>query len=499
MRRLFISWGQEFQSLVEGGIAAVGKVYSGENGDLDVRRHTRPIESLSILGQINLVGQSEAPSVRQLAPQNVGEHSLGIRPHADDMRLAVENGHGKCFRCADAVRAGKQHNRTAEARPLADVNHDGLRRSAMVWIMNVVSGDLGIGEVVLRGEARGDGDTEDVGTATVNPRVDHEARPFGRILENRVQRVLQRLQLFRELLILGIATERVNAQVAHRGIQHPELQLLVAEVTQPAAHIMLLDNLSNSRRVFLLHGVRGRAVSVKSLLDRFRADTGVRVVQRLDHLTQDAKQFLRLRCRRHLRPKLLVHGQPVHLAQRKKWIVLRKRCPENLIIRHRRIRQGAPADLRLRIGAPQQNARNAAVFVQPARVRRVPRRDADHSTFVYKHNFSVRARPTLARRLARRYTTHLSNLKPVQLIPLKLDQLSVAVREPESVEGLRGGLSLRARGGGNDNEYGADKEKGEHRARPLQHALQIQADLPLDANPSITPTLLRPAYTKIEI
>src|SRR2546427_7281930 len=70
-------------------------------------------------------------------------------------------------------------------------------------------------------------------------------------------------------------------------------------------------------------------------------------------------------------------------------------------------------------------------------------------------------------------------------IPLKLDQLSVAVREPESVEGLRGGLSLRARGGGNDNEYGADKEKGEHRARPLEHALQNHADLSLDANLSI--------------
>jgi hypothetical protein len=53
------------------------------------------------------------------------------------MGLAVENGHGKRFCCADAVRAGQQHNRTVEARPLTHVNDDRLRRSAMVWIMNV--------------------------------------------------------------------------------------------------------------------------------------------------------------------------------------------------------------------------------------------------------------------------------------------------------------------------------------------------------------------------
>jgi len=63
----------------------------------------------------------------------------------------------------------------------------------MVWIMNVVAGDLGIGEVLLRGEARGNRDTEDVGTASVNPHIDYQARPFRRILENRVQVVLQRL------------------------------------------------------------------------------------------------------------------------------------------------------------------------------------------------------------------------------------------------------------------------------------------------------------------
>lgn len=103
----------------------------------------------------------------------MGEHSLGIRSHTDGMGLAVENGHGKRFCCADAVRAGEQHNRTVEARPLTHVNDDRLRRSAMVWITNVVAGDLGIGEVLLRPEARGNGDTEDVGTASTNSHIDH--------------------------------------------------------------------------------------------------------------------------------------------------------------------------------------------------------------------------------------------------------------------------------------------------------------------------------------
>jgi hypothetical protein len=42
-------WGQESESFAEGGIETVGKVFGGEHGDFDVRRHTQPIEGLSIL------------------------------------------------------------------------------------------------------------------------------------------------------------------------------------------------------------------------------------------------------------------------------------------------------------------------------------------------------------------------------------------------------------------------------------------------------------------
>jgi len=41
----------------------------------------------------------------------------------------------------------------AKRRPVADVNDDGLRPSAMVRITKVVSSYLGIGEVILCGKA----------------------------------------------------------------------------------------------------------------------------------------------------------------------------------------------------------------------------------------------------------------------------------------------------------------------------------------------------------
>jgi hypothetical protein len=44
-----MAWGQELQGFVAGGVAAIGKVFGGNFGYFDVRRHADPIEGLANL------------------------------------------------------------------------------------------------------------------------------------------------------------------------------------------------------------------------------------------------------------------------------------------------------------------------------------------------------------------------------------------------------------------------------------------------------------------
>src|SRR5215467_14932147 len=54
---------QQFQSFVEGGIAAVGKVCRRKDGYHNIRRHAHPIEGLAVLCEVDLVRKPKCPSV----------------------------------------------------------------------------------------------------------------------------------------------------------------------------------------------------------------------------------------------------------------------------------------------------------------------------------------------------------------------------------------------------------------------------------------------------
>src|SRR5580704_2974766 len=113
-----MAWGQELQGFVEGGVAAVGKVFRGKHGNVDVRRHADPIEGLAIFRQINLIREPKGPTIGQVAEEDVGKHALSICTDADDMGLTVEDRHRERFGAAIAIGAYEQNNGAMKAWPL---------------------------------------------------------------------------------------------------------------------------------------------------------------------------------------------------------------------------------------------------------------------------------------------------------------------------------------------------------------------------------------------
>ena len=121
------------------------------------------------------------------------EDLVSSRP--GDMRLGL--------RSADAVCAGEQHDRATKACPLAGVYDDGLRRCPVVRVMDIIAGDLGISDLPLRGEARGDRSPEHVGAAAVDADIDHEAGQLRGILDDFDQGRFQRFDLLHEFVVGG--------------------------------------------------------------------------------------------------------------------------------------------------------------------------------------------------------------------------------------------------------------------------------------------------------
>ena len=206
--------------------------------------------------------------------------------------------------------------------------------------------------------------------------------------------------------------------------------MFLAEVTQAAADIFFPYDFGDVSRIFLLHGVRSRTVAVKSLLDGFGSDAGVGVVQWLDHVVKNAEEFFGLDRRRDLRSKLLVHHEPISLAQREKWIVLRETLPEDLIIRERRIRQSLSTGFGPRRAAAEQNARDAAVYVEPASILRGSRRDAERVVTAGEDDLVGCAHTVFVRRLEGGDATQRCDLRTAQVVSLEFDEGSISVGEP---------------------------------------------------------------------
>src|SRR5262249_1581077 len=156
-----------------------------------------------------------------------------------------------------------------------------------------------------------------------------------------------------------------------------------------------------------------------------------------------------------LRAKLLIHCDPIHMAQRKERIVFGECLPENLIIREGGIGERLAARLWPRVSAPKQNVRNIPVFVQPSGFCQRRWRNSEGNTIVvYKNSFIRVNCPCLTRSLRQCYTAQRRDLIAAQSVPLQFDEASVTVGEPSSVERLRCGASLRTCGGWKKKQYG---------------------------------------------
>ncbi len=107
------------------------------------------------------------------------------------MWITAEQRHGEGFRSAEAVRAREKDHGASKARPLADVDHDGLGRRVMIRITDVIPRDLLPCEVVEGGEARGDGETKLVEAAAVDANIDDQTAPPGAVFEDFVEGRLQ--------------------------------------------------------------------------------------------------------------------------------------------------------------------------------------------------------------------------------------------------------------------------------------------------------------------
>ena len=149
---------------------------------------------------------------------------------------------------------------------------------------------------------------------------------------------------------------------------------------------------------------------MKPLLDGLGLNEGVRVMQGINHLAENAEQFLGLRSRSDLGAKPFVNGQPVHLPQRKKGILLGESLPEDLIIRQWSISERMAARLGPGTGAAKQNVRDAAVFVEPTSIRRRAWKDSERIVAFGEIDFVCGGGRCFACRCVRSYTTQRCDL-----------------------------------------------------------------------------------------
>ena len=144
------------------------------------------------------------PAVREGPLHNIGKDSLRVFPNHRDSWLPTEQRHRKNLSLTYAVRTDQQNNFASEAGPRTGANHQWLRHCPAASIREIVAGHLGIRQILVIRESRGQGEAERVVAPGIQPLVDYQPLEFGCLSENLIQ------------CAFAVSREPVNAEIADR-------------------------------------------------------------------------------------------------------------------------------------------------------------------------------------------------------------------------------------------------------------------------------------------